>query len=219
MPLAEDSTSPSIDELIKSSLLSEDQCVYLNHNNNSQLTPAAVLIPLVVSTFDQGLSVLLTTRTKHLHHHPGQVSLPGGRMDAQDKNPVHTAIRETSEETGISTEFIDIIGGMDHYQTNTGFIVTPIVGRILPGHSIKPDPFEVDEVFLVPLSFIFNPDNHQKHAYQVRNQSGTISTGYYYQLNYYNKRIWGVTAAILISFYKRLREKHPLFCELVHQFN
>lgn len=219
MPQTEDSTSTSFDEFIKSSLLSEDQCVYLNHDKSSDLTPAAVLIPLVESSHDKRLSVLLTTRTEHLHHHPGQVSLPGGRMDAQDKNPVHTAIRETSEETGISAEFIEIVGGMDHYPTSTGFMVTPIVGRILPGHSIKPDPFEVDEVFLVPLSFILNPENHQKHTYQVRNQSGTISTGYYYQLNYSDKRIWGVTAAILISFYKRLREKHPLFCELVHQLN
>jgi len=186
------------------------------NQNNPDLKPAAVMIPLV-NTEDHGLSVLLTTRTQHLHHHPGQVSLPGGMMDESDTSPVDTALRETNEEVGITAEYIDVIGGLDHYPTNTGFIVTPIVGQVKPGYTLEPDPFEVDEIFMVPLAFIFDEQNHHQHAYIDRQQPGPQRTGYYYQMDYDNKRIWGVTAAILVNFYKRLRANHPLFCELVPQ--
>ncbi len=205
--------SLSFSTQIKQTLLPEEDCQYTSLKKHRDLRPAAVLIPLVDS--DLGLSVLLTKRTEHLHHHPGQVSLPGGMMDETDKNPVETAIRETSEEVGIEADYIDVIGGLDQYPTNTGFIVTPVVGRILPGYSLQPDPFEVDEIFMVPLSFIFDEKNHHQHTYIDRQQPGPQRTGYYYQMDYGNKRIWGVTAAILVNFYKRLKDNHPLFCELV----
>lgn len=205
-------------EQIRQTLTPEKDCEYAPITENSDLKPAAVLIALV-DTEENGLSVLLTTRTQHLHHHPGQVSLPGGMMDESDKNPIDTALRETSEETGIAEDYIDVIGGLDHYPTNTGFIVTPIVGRVRPGFSLQPDPFEVDEIFMVPLGFIFDEQNQQQHSYVDRQQTGPQRTGYYYQMDYGDKRIWGVTAAILVNFYKRLKDNHPLFCELVPQIN
>lgn len=204
------------DDKIRDSLTSEEDCKYTIVEQHKDLTPAAVLIPLVEMA-DQGLSVLLTTRTKHLHHHAGQVSLPGGMMDKNDKNPIETALRETHEEVGISSEYIDVVGGLDHYPTNTGFIVTPVVGRIMPGYTLQPDPFEVDEIFMVPLGFIFNEQNHHQHTYVDQRKPGRQPSSYYYQIDYENKRIWGVTAAILVNFYKRLKDNHPLFCELVPQ--
>ncbi len=201
---------------IKSALMPEQNCQYKLIKEKADLRPAAVMIPLIDSE-ELGLSVLLTTRTKHLHHHPGQVSLPGGMMDETDNSPVETAIRETDEEVGISRQYIDVIGGLDHYPTNTGFIVTPIVAQILPGFSLKPDPFEVDEIFMVPLAFIFDEENHRQYSYIDRQQPASQSTDYYYQMDYGDKRIWGVTAAILVNFYNRLKDNHPLFCELVPQ--
>ena len=209
-------TNSSFSDQIRQTLVSEKDCQYTPHEESRDLRPAAVMIPLV-DTEENGLSVLLTTRTKHLHHHPGQVSLPGGMMDETDGNPIETAIRETREEVGISRQYIDVIGGLDHYPTNTGFIVTPIVGQILPGYSLQPDPFEVDDIFMVPLAFIFDEQNHHQHTYIDRQQPGPQRTGYYYQMDYGDKRIWGVTAAILVNFYKRLKDNHPLFCELVPQ--
>ena len=193
--------------------MSTKDCQYSAANKYPELNPAAVLIPLLDT--DLGLSVLLTTRTQHLHHHAGQVSLPGGMMDETDSNPIETALRETSEETGITAEYIDVLGGLEQYPTSTGFIVTPIVGRVLPGFSLQPDPFEVDDVFMVPLSFIFDEQNHHQQTYLKDQKSGPPSTAYYYQMDYGERRIWGVTAEILLKFYKRLKDNHPLFCELV----
>jgi len=209
-------TSTCFSNQIRQSLISEIDCQYVQPEESRDLKLAAVMIPLVESE-EHGLSVLLTMRTKHLHHHPGQVSLPGGMMDKVDSNPVETAIRETNEEVGIARQYIDVIGGLDHYPTSTGFIVTPIVAQVLPGYTLQADPFEVDEIFMVPLAFIFDEQNHHQHSYIDRQQAGSQKTGYYDQMDYGDKRIWGVTAAILLNFYKRLRDNHPLFCELVPQ--
>ena len=184
------------------------------------LTPAAVLIGLVPSNDVTGMSILLTTRTQHLHHHPGQISLPGGRVDQGDETPIHTALRETQEEVGIEPSQVSILGELPVYKSVTGFIITPIVGSIAQDYTLAPDPFEVDEVFKVPLSHVLNPRNHEKVLRDkvVAVNASLEQRDFYFQINYGKKRIWGVTAGILVSFYKRLRDKHPLFCEVVHQF-
>ncbi len=209
--------SHPVNQGIRNVLIPENSCKYTCQDRETELQPAAVLIPLLET--ENGTSVLLTKRTKHLHHHPGQVSLPGGMMDEQDRTPVETALRETHEEVGIESRFIEIMGGLDDYPTNTGFLISPIVGRVLSGFTLDPDPFEVEEIFTVPLSFIFDEKNHQRYSYVSRELPGPQRTGYYYQMDYGNKRIWGVTAAILVNFYKRLKDNHPLFCELVPQID
>ncbi len=205
-------SSSNFSDQIKQFLYPQQSCRYSVCEKENDLKRAAVLIPLV-DIENQGLSILLTTRTQHLHHHAGQISLPGGMLDkASDLTPIDTAIRETHEEIGISTEFIDIVGGLDHYPTNSGFVVTPIVGRILPGFSLQADPFEVEEIFTVPLKFIFDQKNHHKCIYKDQ-QRGS----FYYQISYNNKRIWGITAAVLVNFYNKLKDNYPLFYELIPQ--
>lgn len=202
---------------LKESLNTEQECLY--NSEDKTLTPAAVLIGLLDSgetkQDNNDFQILLTQRTDHLHHHPGQISLPGGRKDHVDDNPVQTALRETSEETGITEDYINVIGTLDEYPTVTGFNVMPVVARINSGFSLKPDPFEVEEIFFVPLRFILDQDNHQRHEYIDRNRPKKAS--FYYQIDYQNRRIWGVTAAILINFYKRLKDNYPLFSELMPQ--
>lgn len=204
--------SSGFSDQIKPFIHPQQNCNYAKVEEKTELKPAAVLIALV-DTEDLGLSILLTTRTKHLHNHAGQISLPGGMMDSVDSTPVDTAIRETHEEVGISSEFIEVVGGLDHYPTKTGFIISPIVGRVLPGFTLTPDPFEVDEIFMVPLGFLFDEKNHEQHSYE----NDQKITHKYYQINYGERRIWGITAAILVNFYKRLRDNHPLFSELMPQ--
>ncbi len=207
--------SSSFGDQIRQSLLPEKNCQYAPAEEMLALKPAAVLIPLVDTK--TGLSIILTTRTQHLHNHAGQISLPGGMRDESDINPVATALRETNEEIGIPADYIDVIGSLEHYSTPTGFIITPIIGRIMPGFSLQADPFEVDEIFMVPLAFLFDEQNQQKHIYSGLQKNGTKNTLSYYEFNYGEKRIWGITAAILVNFYKRLKDNHPLFCELVPQ--
>src|SRR5690606_14463525 len=123
---------------------------------------AGVLIPLVMRP--GGLQVLLTQRTAHLHNHAGQIAFPGGRAEPTDASIIETALRETEEETGVAREHVDVLGTLPDYLTATGFKVTPLIGLAVPEFTQAHDPFEVEEVFEVPLEFLMNPCNHRLHS-------------------------------------------------------
>jgi 8-oxo-dGTP pyrophosphatase MutT (NUDIX family) len=167
---------------------------------------AAVLVPLVQRKDE--LHVLLTLRTAHLNDHAGQISFPGGRCEPTDFNPIETALRETEEETGLAREFIDVLGTMPVYQTATNFMVTPIVALVQPGFILKPDVFEVEEVFEVPFSFLMNTENHQQRSLHTPLGERTFYAMPYEcpvkQKSYF---IWGATAAMLRNLYHFLHAK------------
>lgn len=161
------------------------------------LTPAAVLFPIVIR--DGGHTVLLTQRTAHLRDHAGQVSFPGGRVETDDLSPIHTALRETEEEVGLSREHVEILGFLPEYRTGTGFKVTPVVGLVHPPFDLLLDPFEVAEVFEVPLTFLIDPANHQRHELHYR---GALRQ--YFAMPYGDYFIWGATAGMIRSLSARL---------------
>ncbi len=163
------------------------------------LMPAAVLVPLVDRA--EGLTVLLTQRTDHLIHHGGQISFPGGRVEKHDISPVETALRETEEEIGLHRRYVEVIGFLDQYQTVTGFLITPVVSFVAPFFELQPDPFEVAEVFEVPLRFVLNPHNHERRNMVVNGQQRR-----FYVIPYEDRYIWGATAAMLVSFAQRLAD-------------
>ena len=165
----------------------------------TELVPAAVLVPIVER--NDGLTVLLTQRTDHLSAHAGQISFPGGRVEDIDASHEAAALRETEEEVGLRSEHIEIVGQLDLYVTRTGFEVTPVVGIVTPPFALSPDPFEVADVFEVPLSFIVDPANHQKHA---RLHNGIQRQ--FYVLPYENRYIWGATAGMLVNLSEVLRK-------------
>jgi 8-oxo-dGTP pyrophosphatase MutT (NUDIX family) len=158
---------------------------------------AAVLIGLVQHA--EGLSVLLTQRTAHLHDHAGQISFPGGRAEPEDADAAATALRETEEEIGVDGSFIEVLGQLPVYLTGTGFSVTPVVALIRAGFTPSPDPFEVAEVFEVPLSYLMDPRNHQ-----TRRASIAEVTRAFYTMPYGNYFIWGATAGMLRNLYRFL---------------
>lgn len=162
------------------------------------LKPAAVLVPIVAHP-DQ-LTVLLTRRTAHLHDHAGQISFPGGRVDPCDENPVACALREAEEEVGLPRALPDVIGRLDTYQTRTGFEIVPVVGIVKPPFDLKPDPFEVAEVFEVPLDFVLDPANHRRDS---RVYQGTER--HFWAMPFGTYYIWGVTAGILVNLSEVLR--------------
>ena len=88
---------------------------------------ASVLIPLVVHT--EGICVLLTERTAHLHDHAGQISFPGGRVEENDADAIATALREAHEES-LPPGQVDVVGTLPEYLTATGYRVTPVIGLI-----------------------------------------------------------------------------------------
>ncbi|MDX1709830.1 MAG: CoA pyrophosphatase [Rhodovibrionaceae bacterium] len=157
-----------------------------------ELTPAAVLVPIVEDAGE--LSILLTLRTDHLYDHAGQIAFPGGRIDDIDKTPEHCALRETEEEVGLPAERVRLVGRLDTYVTRTGFEVTPVVGLVRAPYPVEPDNFEVAEVFEVPLSHFLHPDSQKtdSRVYQGR-------TRYYYAFPYGRHYIWGATAGILVN--------------------
>lgn len=161
------------------------------------LLPAAVLVPLVERP--SGLTVLLTQRTEHLEHHAGQISFPGGRTEEHDTGPIETALREAEEEIGLCRRHVEVVGFLDLYQTITGFLVTPVVSFVTPPFDLSPDPFEVAEIFEVPLDFILDARHHERHSRMYRGQQR-----YFYVIPYENRYIWGATAAMLVAFARRL---------------
>lgn len=176
-----------------------------DHNLNPDLrpkpplTPAAVLVPLVLRP--DGMTVLLTKRTAHLAAHAGQVSFPGGRLEPGDVDAAAAALRETEEETGLRRDSIELIGRLDTYVVRTGFEVTPLVGFVTPPFTVTPDEFEVAEIFEVPLSFILDPKNHQR---QSRIDFGGVKREFWV-FPYRDYFIWGATAGMLINLYEVLR--------------
>lgn len=162
-------------------------------------TLAAVLVPLV--NRPAGLNVLLTQRSADLPDHPGQISFPGGRVEPGDRDHVAAALRETAEEVGLASEHIAILGALPNYETVTGYRVTPIVGWVEPPFSVRPDPVEVADVFEVPLAFLLDPDNQQRHFRML----GTRRRDYW-AIPYGDRYIWGATAAMLMILDRTLRE-------------
>ena len=185
---------------LRASLLSEPSVgdfVQEEGGEGLPLTPAAVLFPIVLR--DHGQTVLLTQRTAHLRDHAGQISFPGGRVEAEDASPLHTALRETEEEIGLAREHLEVLGYLPEYRTGTGFRVTPVVALVRPPFELALDSFEVAEAFEVPLSFLLDPANHQRHSLHYR---GALRN--FFAMPYGDYFIWGATAGMIRSLSERL---------------
>jgi 8-oxo-dGTP pyrophosphatase MutT (NUDIX family) len=166
-------------------------------DNHPEQRPAAVLAPIIKRA--GGWTMLFTERSVETPAHPGQISFPGGRVQASDTSAVDTALRETFEEVGIARRFIEPIGAWDRYDTITGFRVTPIVGLVDPGFELTLDPREVASVFEAPLDFLMNPANHEKREALWQGR-----TRYYYAIPWQGHNIWGATAGMIRALWERL---------------
>lgn len=161
------------------------------------LRPAGVLVP-VIERLD-GLSVLLTQRSAELKHHAGQVSFPGGRMEAHDADVVQAALRETHEEVGIPPQAIAVVGYLPPMPTVTGYAVTAVVGLVSDDISLQIDRTEVEYAFEVPLAFLLDARNERALEREYRGRR--IPT---VEFHYGGERIWGATAHILVELRKIL---------------
>lgn len=168
---------------------------------NRAPTQAAVLVAIVMR---REPTVLLTLRTVHLSTHSGQIAFPGGKVDATDADAVGAALREAHEEVGLAREFIEVLGQLPEYVTGSAFHVTPVVALVSPGFSVHPNPFEVADVFEVPLNFLMNPAHHRHHLWDGQGvQRQWLSMPY--QDGATERFIWGATAGMLRNFYRFLR--------------
>jgi len=161
--------------------------------------PAAVLVPLV--NRPQGLQLLLTQRSETLPDHPGQICFPGGRLESLDVDHASAALRETREEIGLAPAKVRVLGQLSTYQTVSGYEVRPIVGWIEPPFELAPDPFEVADVFEVPLEFILDPANHRRNHRMI----GDLRRDYW-AIPWTTRYIWGATAAMLLILHRTLHD-------------
>ena len=162
--------------------------------------PAAILVPLLRSA--GYWHVLMTKRAKHLAHHAGQISFPGGKLEPDDDGPVSAALREAFEEVRLMPQTVSIAGGLDAVRSPAGFIVQPIVG-IVDGDDgldgLVADPAEVDLIFTLPLSHVTNP----KNFYLVpRNTDGRRND--YWVVDHDEHLIWGLSARVLNDLHRRI---------------
>ena len=161
---------------------------------------AAVLVGLVPRA--EGWRVLLTRRTDALRHHAGQVSFPGGRVEADDADAIAAALRETEEEIGIAPAQLAPLGYLDPIATVTGFRVCPVVAVVAVDYVARPDAREVDEVFEASFEHLMTPENLRFVAMQWRGGSREVPE--FVDHVHPGQRIWGVSASILLNLRQRL---------------
>ena len=157
---------------------------------------SAVLVPLVEKS--NGTKIILTIRSNDLPSHAGQISFPGGKVDAEDKNPVDTAYREAFEEIGLSEKHIKRLGYLDITTTGTNYMILPVVGLIDIDFLPKINRNEVEDIIYLPLEFIEHKNNLK---YVDKEFNGTRKSFYLYQYKEYS--IWGATARILKTLSER----------------
>ncbi|WP_072397184.1 CoA pyrophosphatase [Hyphomicrobium sp. CS1GBMeth3] len=158
--------------------------------------PAAVLIPAIAR---ETITLLFTQRTNHLAAHAGQIAFPGGKAEPYDADPLATALREAHEEIGLEPSRVTPLGTLDRYLTGTGFRITPVIGLVDPAFTPVPDVNEVADTFEVPLSFLMDARNFQRHS---RNMGGVDR--HFYAIPFGDRFIWGATAGILRNMHQRL---------------
>ena len=169
-----------------------DQSIELPFSINNS-TPAAVLILLYLE--DNEIYFFLTKRTDELENHKGQISLPGGTQEGNEKL-IDTALRETQEEIGINKTSISIIGTITPlFVPVTGFMIYPFIGYSLNKLNPKPDPVEVATIFSVNISDLLNKENRTTEKRNIRGYDVQVP---YFKLNDY--QVWGATSMILSEF-------------------
>lgn len=155
-----------------------------------KLRPAGVLVPLVMG--QAGPRVLLTQRSSALKQHPGQVAFPGGKQDALDADVTAAALREAHEEIGLDPANVEVLGHLPIHETVTGYIVTPVVARVLSPFTPVPETGEVAEVFDVPLDHVL-----MRSRYRIEGRYWRGRMRRYYTVPFGPYYVWGATACML----------------------
>ena len=165
------------------------------------LTPSSVLLLLYPK--DGEYCILLNKRSEHVEHHKGEISLPGGARDPEDRDSLETALRETEEEMGIQRGDVTVLGQLDEVATRSRFLVQVFAGTIEYPYKFKPSAVEIAEVLEVPISALRDPANVRVETHL---ENGTTVTSYAYAYAYNQHLIYGATARILQQVLELLEE-------------
>jgi len=178
---------------LRNPITSPDQKTdWINAFDIKSFRQAAVLVPITKTSYNGESSIVLTVRSSSLKTHAGQVSLPGGTSEKQDRDLAATALRESYEEIGLRPEEVEILGQLGELVMPSGYRVTPVVGIIANDLEYAANPAEVEAVFHAPLRLVLDPNAYKRSTVSYRDVKRTVL-----ELNYGDYRIWGATAAIL----------------------
>ncbi|MGM7637029.1 NUDIX hydrolase [Bacillus sp. Hm123] len=180
---------------------------------NEHFSKYAILLPLIEK--ENEIHLLFQVRSFQMRKQPGEVCFPGGRIEELDKNELHTAIRETSEELGIQQSDITQTFPLDFIVSPFGTIIYPFVGSLPSEDKLLPNRDEVEQIFTVPLDYLlhYSPKKYDIH-FKVEPEENfpfdlivggenynwqTRKMDEYFYL-YEDKIIWGLTARVLKHF-------------------
>ena len=152
---------------------------------------AAVLVPFCF--FEDEWHLLFTKRTTGLAKHRGEISFPGGAAEVGDEDLVEPAVREACEEIGLCNDSIDIIGVMEPVPTVSNYCVLPVVGIVQWPSELKLNPFEVEQVILIPVSWLREDDHWHLEEFQFA--SGKSKQVIHYK-DFHGEHLWGITAGL-----------------------
>lgn len=159
---------------------------------------AAVLLAVVYR--EAQWQILLTRRADTLRHHTGQIALAGGRRDNADANLTCTALRETTEETGIEAAHWQTFPLLPRYYTPSGYAVSPVPALCTDNPPTQANADEVAEIFYLPLSFALQQNHYASRRFTHEGRTLDVPT-----LPYQHYDIWGLTAMILYDLAERYR--------------
>ena len=154
-------------------------------------TAANAAVMLLLWPEEHQLQLLLTRRALHLRHHPGQISFPGGRIEAGEL-AVDAALRETEEEVGVARTEIKVLGSLPTMSTSTGFVVSPWLGLLSAPPKLRLQTTEVAAAFSLPLSYALSNEYRQQRWFSQPYRQQQL-----HFLPFQDQLIWGATAAIL----------------------
>jgi 8-oxo-dGTP pyrophosphatase MutT (NUDIX family) len=158
---------------------------------NRQLPEAAVLVPI---TRSEDPELVLTLRASGLSTHGGEVAFPGGRRDPEDRDLIHTALREAEEEVGLPPGLVEVVGPLSPLVSRHGIRVTPYVGLVPDYVEYKANDAEIAAVFSVPLEFFRSDPREVTHRIDYLGQSWYVPS-----YTYGEYRIWGLTAIMVVE--------------------
>jgi 8-oxo-dGTP pyrophosphatase MutT (NUDIX family) len=176
----------------------------IDHQDEAHFGPAdedrVAAAVLVAFTDRPEPGVILTQRPQWLRAHGGQVAFPGGKVDPGDVDAIGAALREAEEELGIAPRDVTVVGSTQPYHSGSGFRITPVIGVIPADPALDPNPDEVEAWFEVPAATLFNPTNYTRRQAWWKGQDRI-----YHELIWEERRIWGVTAGIILNLARQLR--------------
>lgn len=153
---------------------------------------ASVLIPLL---YEDEWKLFFIRRAETVRDHKGQVAFPGGAQEAIDRSPEETALREAFEEVGLPYQNVEVLGKMDDLQTNSDFIVSPIIGLIDWPFEVIPQIEEVSRTFTIPLGWLAEPTHRESRM--IKTANGTPHEVVFFK-TFDQETLWGISALLTV---------------------